>query len=158
MTVGEPNVEDTIAILRGLKEKYEVHHGIRIEDSALVAAAVLSNRYIADRFLPDKAIDLIDEASSRIRIEAESMPYDIDVLERRRRQLEIELLALKKEKDKASIERREAIEREMAESQEKLGGLGATVLAQGPADFATFLQAEIRKWDGVARRANIRLE
>ena len=125
VTVGEPNVEDTIAILRGLKEKYEVHHGIRIEDSALVAAAVLSNRYIADRFLPDKAIDLIDEASSRIRIEAESMPYDIDVLERRRRQLEIEVLALKKEKDKASVERREGIEKEMAEIQEKLSGLKA---------------------------------
>jgi len=123
--VGEPNVEDTIAILRGLKEKYEVHHGIRIEDSALVAAAVLSNRYIADRFLPDKAIDLIDEASSRIRIEAESMPYDIDVLERRRRQLEIEVLALKKEKDKPSVERRENIEKEMAELQEKLSGLKA---------------------------------
>ena len=121
--VGQPNVEDTIAILRGLKEKYEVHHGIRIEDSALVAAAVLSNRYITDRFLPDKAIDLIDEASSRIRIEAESMPYEIDVLERRLRQLEIEHLALKKEKDKASIEHREAIQKEMAEIREQLGGM-----------------------------------
>jgi ATP-dependent Clp protease ATP-binding subunit ClpB len=121
--VGEPNVEDTIAILRGLKEKYEVHHGIRIEDSALVSAAVLSNRYITDRFLPDKAIDLIDEASSRIRIEAESMPYEIDVLDRRLRQLEIEHLALKKEKDKASVEHREAIEKEMAELREQLSGM-----------------------------------
>ena len=118
--VGEPNVEDSIAILRGLKEKYEVHHGIRIEDSALVAAAVLSNRYIADRFLPDKAIDLMDEASSRIRIEVESMPYEIDVMERRLQQLEIEHLALKKEKGKAVKEVREGIEREQAEIREEL--------------------------------------
>lgn len=118
--VGEPNVEDSIAILRGLKDKYEVHHGIRIEDSALVAAAVLSNRYIADRFLPDKAIDLMDEASSRIRIEVESMPYEIDVLERRLQQLEIEHLALKKEKGKAVKDVREGIEREQAEIREEL--------------------------------------
>ncbi|MCH8205288.1 MAG: AAA family ATPase, partial [Candidatus Hydrogenedentes bacterium] len=123
--VGEPNVEDTIAILRGLKEKYEVHHGIRIEDGALVSAAVLSDRYISDRFLPDKAIDLIDEASSRIRIEVESMPYEIDVLERRLRQLEIEHLALKKEKGKASKEMREGIEREQAEIREQLTGMKA---------------------------------
>ena len=121
--VGEPNVEDTIAILRGLKEKYEVHHGIRIEDGALVSAAVLSDRYISDRFLPDKAIDLIDEASSRIRIEVESMPYEIDVLERRLRQLEIEHLALKKEKGRASKEIREGIEREQAEIREQLSGM-----------------------------------
>ena len=120
--VVEPNVEDTIAILRGLKEKYEVFHGIRIEDNALVAAAVLSNRYIADRFLPDKAIDLVDEASSRIRIEVESMPYEIDIQERRLRQLEIEHLALSKEKDKASKEMREGIEKEMAEIKEQLSG------------------------------------
>jgi ATP-dependent Clp protease ATP-binding subunit ClpB len=118
--VGEPNVEDTIAILRGLKEKYEVHHGIRIEDAALVSAAVLSHRYIADRFLPDKAIDLVDEASSRIRIEVESMPYEIDIADRRYRQLEIEHLALSKEKDKGSREMREGIEREMAELKESL--------------------------------------
>ena len=123
--VGEPNVEDTIAILRGLKEKYEVHHGIRIEDGALVSAAVLSDRYISDRFLPDKAIDLIDEASSRIRIEVESMPYEIDVLERRLRQLEIEHLALKKEKGRASKEMREGIEREQAEIREQLTGMKA---------------------------------
>jgi ATP-dependent Clp protease ATP-binding subunit ClpB len=120
VVVGEPNVEDSIAILRGLKDKYEVHHGIRIEDSALVAAAVLSNRYIADRFLPDKAIDLMDEASARIRIEVESMPYEIDVMERRLQQLEIEHLALKKEKGKAIKEVREGIEGEQAEIREEL--------------------------------------
>src|SRR6202022_2571542 len=96
--VGEPSVEDTIAILRGLKDKYEVHHGVRIRDSALVAAATLSQRYIADRFLPDKAVDLIDEAASKLRIEIDSMPTEIDVVERRIRQLEIERGALAKEK------------------------------------------------------------
>ncbi|MCH7908509.1 MAG: ATP-dependent chaperone ClpB [Candidatus Hydrogenedentes bacterium] len=118
--VGEPSVEDTVAILRGLKEKYEVHHGVRIEDAALVSAAMLSNRYIADRFLPDKAIDLIDEAASRLRIEIESMPYEIDVLDRRIRQLEIEHLALAKETGKVGKEIREGIEREMAEIRESL--------------------------------------
>ncbi len=118
--VGEPDVESTIAILRGLKEKYEVHHGVRIQDSAVVAAAVLSNRYIADRFLPDKAIDLVDEAASRLRIEIESMPYEIDVLDRRIRQLDIELLALKKEKDKASVDRRTAIEEDVANLREEM--------------------------------------
>ena len=97
--VAEPNVENTIAILRGLKERYEVHHGVRISDDAIVAAATLSHRYIADRFLPDKAIDLIDEAASRLRIEIDSMPYEIDVIERRLRQLEIEQLALKRKKN-----------------------------------------------------------
>jgi len=116
---GEPDVENTIAILRGLKERYEVHHGVRIQDSALVAAAVLSNRYISDRFLPDKAIDLIDEAASRLRIEIDSMPYEIDVLDRRIRQLEIEHLALKKETDKAGLEQREGIERELANTREE---------------------------------------
>lgn len=120
--VGEPDVESTIAILRGLKEKYEVHHGVRIQDGALVAAAVLSHRYIADRFLPDKAIDLIDEAASRLRIEIDSMPYEIDVLDRRIRQLEIEHLALKKETDKASLEHREGIEREIANLREEMSG------------------------------------
>ena len=91
MLVGEPTVEDTIAILRGLKERYEVHHGVRIQDSALVAAATLSHRYIADRFLPDKAIDLVDEAASRLRIEIDSMPTEIDEVDRRIMQLEIEL-------------------------------------------------------------------
>jgi ATP-dependent Clp protease ATP-binding subunit ClpB len=119
---GEPNVEDTIAILRGLKEKYEVHHGVRIQDEAIVAAAVLSNRYISDRFLPDKAIDLIDEAASRLRIEIDSMPYELDVLDRRIRQLEIERLALKGDKSRASVETRQGIEREIAELREQLDG------------------------------------
>ncbi|MDZ4859637.1 MAG: ATP-dependent chaperone ClpB [Candidatus Hydrogenedentes bacterium] len=117
---GEPDVENTIAILRGLKERYEVHHGVRIQDSALVAAAVLSNRYISDRFLPDKAIDLIDEAASRLRIEIDSMPYEIDVLDRKIRQLEIEHLALKKETEKAGLEQREGIERELANLREEM--------------------------------------
>ena len=117
---GEPDVESTLAILRGLKERYEVHHGVRITDAALVAAAALSNRYIADRFLPDKAIDLVDEAASKLRIEIDSMPYEIDIIERRIRQLEVEHLALKKEKDKGSKERREAIEQEMAELKESI--------------------------------------
>ena len=118
--VGEPNVEDTIAILRGLKERYEVHHGIKINDSAIVAAAVLSNRYIADRFLPDKAIDLIDEAGSRLRIEIDSMPAEIDSVERRIRQLEIEREALKKETDKSAKERVTKIEKELADLSEKI--------------------------------------
>jgi ATP-dependent Clp protease ATP-binding subunit ClpB len=117
--VGEPSVESTIAILRGLKERYEVHHGVRITDGAVVAAATLSNRYIGDRFLPDKAIDLIDEAASRLRIEIDSMPQEIDEVERRITQLEIERQALQKEKDKASVERRDALERELAELREK---------------------------------------
>src|SRR4051812_16310006 len=123
--VEEPSVEDAIAILRGLKERYEVHHGVRIQDSAIVAAAMLSQRYIADRFLPDKAIDLIDEAASRLRIEIDSMPIEIDEVERRIQQLEIELQALKKEKDEASVSRREAIERELAELRERSAGMKA---------------------------------
>jgi ATP-dependent Clp protease ATP-binding subunit ClpB len=111
--VEEPTVEDTISILRGLKEKYEVHHGVRIKDSALVAAATLSHRYITDRFLPDKAIDLIDEATSKLRIEIDSMPAEIDDVQRKMTQLEIEREALKKEKDKASKERLEGIEKEL---------------------------------------------
>ena len=117
--VGEPSVEDAIAILRGLKEKYEVHHGVRITDSAIVSAAVLSHRYIADRFLPDKAVDLVDEAASRLRIEIDSMPQEIDEVERRKTQLEIERQALSKETDKASLERLEALESELAELKEK---------------------------------------
>jgi ATP-dependent Clp protease ATP-binding subunit ClpB len=117
--VGEPDAGDTIAILRGLKERYEVHHGVRITDAALVAAATLSDRYIADRFLPDKAIDLIDEAASRLKIEIDSMPTEIDEVERRIQQLEIEREALKKEKDEASKERRDAIESELAELRER---------------------------------------
>src|SRR5881227_3250445 len=123
--VGEPSVEDAIAILRGLKERYEVHHGVRIQDSAIVAAAVLSERYISDRFLPDKAIDLIDEAASRLRIEIDSMPTEIDEVERRIQQLEIELQALKKEKDEASVARREAIERDLADLRERSSGMKA---------------------------------
>ncbi|MGD0741940.1 MAG: AAA family ATPase [Acidimicrobiales bacterium] len=113
--VGPPSVESTIAILRGLKERYEVHHGVRIQDAALVAAAVLSDRYVTGRFLPDKAIDLIDEAASRLRIEIDSVPTEIDVITRRIRQLEIEQVALAKETDPASIERREGIESELAD-------------------------------------------
>ncbi len=112
-------MEDTIAILRGLKEKYEVHHGVRITDSAIVAAAVLSHRYIADRFLPDKAVDLMDEAASRLRIEIDSMPVEIDEVERRIMQLEIERQALAKETDKASLERLEALNAELSELREK---------------------------------------
>jgi ATP-dependent Clp protease ATP-binding subunit ClpB len=123
--VDEPSVEDTVAILRGLKERYEVHHGVRIQDSAIIAAATLSHRYIADRFLPDKAIDLIDEAASRLRIEIDSMPTEIDAVERRVQQLEIELQALKKETDEASASRREAIERELAELRERASGMKA---------------------------------
>jgi ATP-dependent Clp protease ATP-binding subunit ClpB len=118
-------VEETIAILRGLKEKYEVHHGVRITDAALVSAASLSSRYITDRFLPDKAIDLVDEAASRLRIEIDSLPTEIDQLERRRLQLEIERRALSKEKDKASKERRAAIEAELAELGEQIAGMTA---------------------------------
>ena len=123
--VGEPNVEDTIAILRGLKEKYEVHHGVRIKDSAIVAAATLSHRYISDRFLPDKAIDLIDEAAASIRIQIDSLPTDIDQLERRATQLEIEKQALKKEDDANSKERLGIIEKELAEIREKSNALKA---------------------------------
>jgi ATP-dependent Clp protease ATP-binding subunit ClpB len=123
--VGEPSVEDAIAILRGLKERYEVHHGVRIQDSALIAAATLSDRYIADRFLPDKAIDLIDESASRLRIEIDSLPEEIDEVDRRVLQLEIERTSLEKETDPASKERREAIERELAELREKSAGMKA---------------------------------
>src|ERR1700681_3491912 len=117
--VSEPNVEDTISILRGLRERYEVHHGVRIKDAAIVAAAVLSHRYITDRFLPDKAIDLIDEAAARLRTEIDSLPAELDELERQIRQLEIERQALKKETDKASKERLAALERQLAELSEQ---------------------------------------
>ena len=123
--VGEPSVEDTIAILRGLKERYEVHHGVRIQDSALVAAALLSNRYVTGRFLPDKAIDLIDEAASRLRIEIDSMPMEIDEVERRIKQLEIERAALRKETDAASKERLEKLEAELADLRERGAGMKA---------------------------------
>ncbi len=123
--VREPSVEDTISILRGLKEKYEVHHGVRIKDSAIVAAATLSNRYIADRFLPDKAIDLIDECASKLRIEIDSLPTEIDEIQRRITQLEIEREALKKETDPASGERLEKLEEELAELNDEVGAMKA---------------------------------
>jgi len=123
--INEPSVEDTISILRGLKEKYEVHHGVRIKDSALVSAAVLSDRYISDRYLPDKAIDLVDEAASKLRIEIDSMPTEIDEVERKIKQLEIEEQALKKEKDKNSIARMEKIRRELSNLKEKSNSMKA---------------------------------
>ena len=123
--VGEPSVEDAVAILRGLKERYEVHHGVRIQDAALVSAAVLSDRYVTGRFLPDKAIDLVDEAASMLRIEIDSMPTEIDVVDRRIRQLEIEQVALAKESDAASVERLEALEEELANLREELAGMQA---------------------------------
>jgi ATP-dependent Clp protease ATP-binding subunit ClpB len=123
--VGEPSVTDTIAILRGLKERYEVHHQVRIQDNALIAAATLSDRYIADRFLPDKAIDLIDEAASRLRIEIDSLPTEIDEVDRRVMQLEIERTSLERETDDASAERREAIERELSELRERSAAMKA---------------------------------
>ncbi|MBX7161676.1 MAG: ATP-dependent chaperone ClpB [Acidimicrobiia bacterium] len=123
--VGEPTVEDSIGILRGLKERYEVHHGVRIQDAALVAAAILSDRYVADRFLPDKAIDLVDEAASKLRIEIDSMPTEIDVVHRRVSQLEIERAALQKESDPASAERLDALERELADLKEQEAELTA---------------------------------
>ncbi len=123
--VGEPSVEDTIAILRGLKERYEVHHGVRIQDAAVVAAAVLSDRYIPGRQLPDKAIDLVDEAASRLRIEIDSMPFEIDVVERRIRQLEIEKAALAKETDDASRQRLAGLDAELAELMEERDGMVA---------------------------------
>ncbi len=128
--VEPPSVEAAIAILRGLKERYEVHHGVRMKDSALVAAAVLSDRYVTGRFLPDKAIDLIDEAGSSLRIEIDSVPTEIDVVERRIRQLEIERLALAKETDEASAERLEDLDRELADLTEELSGLTATWQAE----------------------------
>ena len=123
--VSEPTVEDTISILRGLKEKYEMHHGVRITDAALVSAADLSNRYIADRFLPDKAIDLVDEAASRLRMELDSMPSDIDAVDRQLTQMQIEEQALMKEEDTASKERLETLRKEIATTREKLDGMKA---------------------------------
>ncbi|HEY2905247.1 MAG TPA: ATP-dependent chaperone ClpB [Vicinamibacterales bacterium] len=119
VTIGEPTVEDTISILRGLRERYEIHHGVKFKDSALVAAAVLSNRYITDRFLPDKAIDLVDEAASKLRMEIDSMPAELDELERRIMQLEIEREALRKEKDRASQDRLGKLEKELADLKEE---------------------------------------
>src|SRR5438034_2941161 len=123
--VGEPTVEDTISILRGLRERYEIHHGVKFKDSALVAAAILSHRYITDCFLPDKAIDLIDEAASRLRMEIDSMPAELGEIDRRIMQLEIEREALRKETDRASKERLERLEKELADLKEERGGLSA---------------------------------
>jgi ATP-dependent Clp protease ATP-binding subunit ClpB len=134
--VDQPSVEDTISILRGLKERYEVHHGVRIKDSALVAAAILSQRYISDRFLPDKAIDLVDEAAAKLRTEIDSMPAELDEILRRQMQLEIERQALKKESDAASRERLARIEKELAELKTE----SASLKAQWQAD-----QSNIRK-------------
>jgi ATP-dependent Clp protease ATP-binding subunit ClpB len=128
--VGEPSVEDTIAILRGLKERYEVHHGVRIQDNAIIAAATLSDRYISDRFLPDKAIDLVDEAASRIKIELDSMPTEIDVIERAIMQAEMERLVLKKESDAASKDRVTRLDREIADLKEKSGALKSQWLTE----------------------------
>jgi ATP-dependent Clp protease ATP-binding subunit ClpB len=152
--VGEPSVQDTIAILRGLKERYEVHHGVRIQDSALVAAAVLSDRYVTGRFLPDKAIDLVDEAASRLRIEIDSMPTEVDVLERRAQQLEIERAALKKETDQASLERLAKLEEELATLRETLTGMKAHWEAEKEAIQAIRdTKARIEETKGEAERA-----
>jgi ATP-dependent Clp protease ATP-binding subunit ClpB len=154
MLVGEPSVQDTIAILRGLKERYEVHHGVRIKDSALVAAAVLSDRYVTGRFLPDKAIDLVDEAASRLRIEIDSMPIEVDVLERRAKQLEIERAALRKESDQASIERLNRLEEELASLREELGGMKAHWQAEKEAiQSIRDTKARIEEIRGEAERA-----
>src|SRR5213078_542537 len=123
--VGEPTVEDTISILRGLRERYEIHHGVKIKDAALVAAGVLSNRYIADRFLPDKAIDLVDEAAAKLRTEIDSLPSELDEISRRRMQLEIEREALRKESDQASRDRLERIEKELRELHAETDALRA---------------------------------
>ena len=144
--VGQPSVEDTIAILRGLKERYEVHHGVRIQDTALVAAAVLSDRYLTGRFLPDKAIDLVDEAASKLRIEIDSLPTEIDVVERRIRQLEIERVALSKETDDASVERLAALDRELADLQEQSTSMKAHW--QGEKDAITTIQSLKEQLEG----------
>ncbi|HEX6408848.1 MAG TPA: ATP-dependent chaperone ClpB [Gemmatimonadales bacterium] len=155
--VGEPTVADTIAILRGLKEKYEVHHGVRITDNAIIAAATLSDRYIGDRFLPDKAIDLIDEAASRLRIEIDSLPQEIDEVERRIVQLEIERQALLKEKDRAAVERREALEREIATLRERSSGMKAQWQAEkGALQEIQQLKAEIENVRGEIDQATRR--
>jgi ATP-dependent Clp protease ATP-binding subunit ClpB len=151
--VGEPTVEDTVAILRGLKERYQTHHKITIQDSALVAAAVLSNRYITSRFLPDKAIDLVDEAASRLRIEKESKPTEIDIVDRRIAQLEIERLALEKEKDEPSKERLDRLDEELANLKEQAHALNAQwQLEKESADVIADLQEEIEAAKGEAER------
>src|SRR6476469_6141226 len=158
--VGEPSVEDAIAILRGLKERYEVHHDVRIQDSAVIAAATLSDRYIADRFLPDKAIDLIDEAASRLRIEIDSVPIEIDEVDRRVLQLDIELTSLAKEKDDSSVARREAIERELAELREQSSAMKAEWQAEKDAIHEVAgvnqrLEEARRELERVSREGNL---
>jgi ATP-dependent Clp protease ATP-binding subunit ClpB len=149
--VGEPSVVDSIAILRGLKERYEVHHGVRITDNALVAAATLSNRYIGDRFLPDKAIDLVDEAASRLRIEIDSLPQEIDEVERRIVQLEIERQALLNEKDKAGRERRDAVEQEISDLKEQSAGMKA----QWQAEKSAIQEIQARRAKAEALRLEV---
>jgi len=160
--VNEPNVEDTVSILRGLKEKYEVHHGIRISDGALVSAAVLSNRYIADRFLPDKAIDLMDEAASRLRMAVDSKPEELDELDRRVIQLKIEREALKKESDDASKDRLEALEKELADFEQRSADLTVRWQAekegvQASQAFATQLDAARGELEQAQREGNLAL-
>ena len=151
--VGQPSVEDTVAILRGLKERYEVHHGVRIQDAALVAAAVLSDRYVTGRFLPDKAIDLVDEAASRLRIEIDSMPTEIDVVTRRMRQLEIERVALAKEKDDASKERLARLDEELANLKEQADAMTARWQAEKDAiSSIRALKEELETRKGEAER------
>ena len=152
--VGEPNVEDAIAILRGLKERYEVHHGVRIQDPALVAAAVLSDRYVTGRFLPDKAIDLIDEAASRLRMEIDSVPVEIDEVERRIMQLEIERAALRKESDQASRERLDRLEQELADLRERSAAMrGHWQQEKERIDRIRALKSEIESTRGEFERA-----
>ena len=158
--VGEPSVEDTIAILRGLKERYELHHNVRIQDAALIAAATLSDRYIADRFLPDKAIDLIDEAASGLRIEIDSKPVEIDEVDRRILQLEIERTSLAKETDDASLGRLDALDRELADLKEKSSAMTAEWQAEkdaiaGVQDIRERLEQAQRVLDRAEREANL---
>jgi ATP-dependent Clp protease ATP-binding subunit ClpB len=162
--VNPPSVEDTIAILRGLKERYEVHHGVRIQDAALVAAAVLSDRYLTGRFLPDKAIDLVDESASKLRIEIDSLPTDIDIVERRIRQLEIERVALAKETDAASMERLDDLDEELANLQEQISGMKAHWQAEKDAiahirelkEQLEALRGEVERASDLERAAEIR--
>ncbi|MFD9740917.1 ATP-dependent chaperone ClpB [Umezawaea sp. NPDC059074] len=152
--VGEPSVEDTVGILRGLKERYEVHHGVRITDTALVAAATLSDRYITSRFLPDKAIDLVDEAASRLRMEIDSRPVEVDEVERAVRRLEIEEMALSKESDLASKERLTALRAELAEKRESLAGLTARWQNEkGSIDKVRDLKEQLEQLRGESERA-----
>ena len=154
VVVGEPSVTDAVAILRGLKERYEVHHGVRIQDAALIAAGVLSDRYVTGRFLPDKAIDLVDEAASRLRIEIDSMPTEIDVLDRRAKQLEIEKAAMARETDEVSKERMSRIDAELAQLHEEMDGMKAHWEQEKSAiDRIRSLKAEIEESRGAAERA-----